>query len=217
MLRGHVFKLQTFEAQAFAHFIDTFLQGNCGITKGCELNYTSTSVTISEGFFCVKGRLLEITGNETNTDITNTGYYTLVCEIDLTKENTKIALNQAKIKLIKNANSYAILQQDDLFNNGNIYQFEFARFKVVDSAITDFEDRRTFLKLESLYKQILDNFDKTLNDKSEEADIVLQKINEELNNIVDSSAFVLKTQIQTGTEIPKELPEGTIYFQIFDD
>jgi len=217
MLRGHVFKLQTFEAQAFAHFIDTFLQGNCGITKGCELNHTSTSVTISEGFFCVKGRLLEIIGNETNTDITNTGYYTLVCEIDLTKENTKIALNQAKIKLIKNANSYAILQQDDLFDNGNIYQFEFARFKVIDSTITDFEDRRTFLKLESLYKQILDNFDKTLNDKSEEADIVLQKINEELNNIVDSSAFVLKTQIQTGTEIPKELPEGTIYFQIFDD
>lgn len=217
MLRGHVFKLQTFEAQAFAHFIDTFLQGNCGITKGCELNYTSTSVTISEGFFCVKGRLLEIIGNETNTDITNTGYYTLVCEIDLTKENTKIALNQAKIKLIKNANSYAILQQDDLFDNGNIYQFEFARFKVIDSTITDFEDRRTFLNLESLYKQILDNFDKTLNDKSEEADIVLQKINEELNNIVDSSAFVLKTQIQTGTEIPKELPEGTIYFQIFDD
>ena len=217
MLRGHVFKLQTFEAQAFAHFIDTFLQGNCGITKGCELNYTSTSVTISEGFFCVKGRLLEIIGNETNTDITNTGYYTLVCEIDLTKENTKIALNQAKIKLIKNANSYAILQQDDLFDNGNIYQFEFARFKVIDSTITDFEDRRTFLNLESLYKQILDNFDKTLNDKCEEADIVLQKINEELNNIVDSSAFVLKTQIQTGTEIPKELPEGTIYFQIFDD
>lgn len=217
MLRGHVFKLQTFEAQAFAHFIDTFLQGNCGITKGCELNYTSTSVTISEGFFCVKGRLLEIIGNETNTDITNTGYYTLVCEIDLTKENTKIALNQAKIKLIKNANSYTILQQDDLFDNGNIYQFEFARFKVIDSTITDFEDRRTFLNLESLYKQILDNFDKTLNDKSEEADIVLQKINEELNNIVDSSAFVLKTQIQTGTEIPKELPEGTIYFQIFDD
>ncbi len=217
MLRGHVFKLQTFEAQAFAHFIDTFLQGNCGITKGCELNHTSTSVTISEGFFCVKGRLLEIIGNETNTDITNTGYYTLVCEIDLTKENTKTALNQAKIKLIKNANSYAILQQDNLFDNGNIYQFEFARFKVIDSTITDFEDRRTFLNLESLYKQILDDFDKTLNDKSEEADIVLQKINEELNNIVDSSAFVLKTQIQTGTEIPKELPEGTIYFQIFDD
>lgn len=217
MLRGHVFKLQTFEAQAFAHFIDTFLQGNCGITKGCELNHTSTSVTISEGFFCVKGRLLEIIGNETNTDITNTGYYTLVCEIDLTKENTKTALNQAKIKLVKNANSYAILQQDNLFDNGNIYQFEFARFKVIDSTITDFEDRRTFLNLESLYKQILDDFDKTLNDKSEEADIVLQKINEELNNIVDSSAFVLKTQIQTGTEIPKELPEGTIYFQIFDD
>lgn len=217
MLKGHVFKLQTFEAQAFAHFINTFLQGNCGITKGCELNYTNTSVTISEGFFIIKGRLLQILGNETITDITNTGYYTLICEIDLTKENTKEALNQATIKLLKDSNNYINLQQEDLFNNGNIYQFEFARFRVVDSIITDLEDRRTFLNLESLYTQILDNYNKMLNNKSAEADVVLQQIKEELNSIVDSSAFVLKTQIQTGKEIPTELPEGTIYFQIFDN
>lgn len=209
MLRGHVFKLQTFEAQAFAHFIDTFLQGNCGITKGCELNHTSTSVTISEGFFCVKGRLLEIIGNETNTDITNTGYYTLVCEIDLTKENTKTALNQAKIKLIKNANSYAILQQDNLFDNGNIYQFEFARFKVIDSTITDFEDRRTFLNLDSLFNCINNNFEKLFKEKNEEAEKLLKEIKVELEGIKDGSTFLLKTggTINGDLEISGKLSE----------
>lgn len=216
MLRGHVFKFQTFEDKAFAHFINTFLQGNMGVTKGCELSNTSNSVSVGAGYFCVMGRFLEILGSETIEDITNSGYYTLVCEIDLTKINTKTELNQATIKVIKNTSGYGTLKQEDLFDGGNIYQFEFARFKVVDSIITDFTDRRTFLNIKSLYEQILDNFDKILDSKSEEADILLQQIKDELNSIVDSSAFVLKSQIQIGTEIPAELEEGTIYFQFFD-
>lgn len=216
MLRGHIFKFQTFEDKAFAHFINTFLQGNMGVTKGCELSNTSNSVSVGAGYFCVMGRFLEILGSETIEDITNSGYYTLVCEIDLTKINTKTELNQATIKVIKNTSGYGTLQQEDLFDGGNIYQFEFARFKVVDSIITDFTDRRTFLNIKSLYEQILANFDKILDSKSEEADILLQQIKDELNSIVDSSAFVLKSQIRIGTEIPTELEEGTIYFQVFD-
>ena len=216
MLRGHVFKFQTFEDKAFAHFINTFLQGNMGVTKGCELSNTSNSVSVGAGYFCVMGRFLEILGSETIEDITNSGYYTLVCEIDLTKVNTKTELNQAVIKVIQNASAYATLQQEDLFGEGNIYQFEFARFRVVDSNIINFTDRRTFLNIKSLYEQILANFDKILDSKSEEADILLQQIKDELNSIVDSSAFVLKSQIQVGTEIPTELEEGTIYFQVFD-
>lgn len=216
MLRGHVFKFQTFEDKAFAHFINTFLQGNMGVTKGCELSNTSNSVSIGAGYFCVMGRFLEILGSETIENITNSGYYTLVCEIDLTKINTKTDLNQAVIKVIKNTSGYVTLQQEDLFDGGNIYQFEFARFKVVDSIITDFTDRRIFLDIKSLYEQILTNFDKTLDSKNKEADTLLKQIQDELNSIVDSSAFVLKSQIQVGTEIPTELEEGTIYFQVFD-
>ena len=97
MLKGHVFKFQTFANEAFAHFINTFLQGNMGITKGCDLSKTSNSVTISAGYFCVMGRFLEIVGNETISDISNTGYYQLICEIDLSQTNTSSELNQAVI------------------------------------------------------------------------------------------------------------------------
>ena len=65
MLRGHVFKNQTFANEIFAIFIDTFLDGNMGIVKGCKLSNTNNSVTIGEGCFCIKGRFLEILGNET--------------------------------------------------------------------------------------------------------------------------------------------------------
>ena len=46
MLVGHVFKSQTFKNEAFGLFIDTFLQGNMGVVKGCELSNTNTSVTV---------------------------------------------------------------------------------------------------------------------------------------------------------------------------
>ena len=145
MLRGHVFKFQTFANEAFAHFINTFLQGNMGVTKGCELGNTIDSATIGAGYFCVMGRFLEIIGNETIEDITNTGYYNLVCEIDLSKTNTKSELNQATIKVVRNTSGYGNLTKEDLFEGGSIYQYEFARFRVAEAGITDFEDRRTFL------------------------------------------------------------------------
>lgn len=193
MLRGHVFKFQTFANEVFAHFINTFLQGNMGITKGCELSNTSNSVSIEAGYFCVMGRFLEIVGSETIEDITNTGYYNLVCEIDLSKTNTKSELNQAVIKIIRNTSGYGTLIQENLFEEGTIYQYEFARFKVTEEGVVDFEDRRTFLNLESLYSLINTNFNKLFNQKNQEAENLLEEIREELASIVDGSAYLLKT------------------------
>ena len=192
MLRGHVFKFQTFANEAFAHFINTFLQGNMGITKGCNLSHTNNSVTISSGYFCVMGRFLEIIGNETISDISNTGYYQLICEIDLTKTNTNEELNQAVIKLVRNLNGYTNLTKEDLFNGGSIYQYEFARFKVTEQGITEFSDRRTFLNLESLYSQINNNFNNLFNEKDQEADELLEEISDELANVMDGSTYLLK-------------------------
>lgn len=193
MLRGHVFKFQTFANEVFAHFINTFLQGNMGITKGCELSNTSNSVSIDAGYFCICGRFLEIVGSETIEDITNTGYYNLVCEIDLSKTNTKSELNQAVIKVIRNTSGYGTLTKEDLFEGGNIYQYEFARFRVTDMGIVDFEDRRTFLNLESLYNLINNNFNELFTQKNQEAENLLEEIRQELANIVDGSAYLLKT------------------------
>lgn len=193
MLRGHVFKFQTFANEAFAHFINTFLQGNMGVTKGCNLSKTNNSVTISAGYFCVMGRFLEIIGNETISNITNTGYYQLICEIDLSKTNTSSELNQAVIKLIRNTSGYSNLTKEDLFDSGNVYQYEFARFKVTETGITEFTDRRTFLNLASLYSQINSNFNTLFETKDEEAESLLEEIREELANVLDGSAYLLKS------------------------
>ena len=193
MLKGHVFKFQTFANEAFAHFINTFLQGNMGITKGCNLSKTSNSVTISAGYFCVMGRFLEIVGNETISDISNTGYYQLICEIDLSQTNTSSELNQAVIKLIRNTSAYSNLTKEDLFNGGSLYQYEFARFKVTEQGIIDFVDRRTFLSITSLYSQINSNFNTLFNAKDEEADELLEEIRQELASVVDGSAYLLKS------------------------
>ena len=56
MLKGHVFNLQTFTSEAFALFIDKFLNGRCGVAKGCTMSNTNNSVTIADGFFVVRGR-----------------------------------------------------------------------------------------------------------------------------------------------------------------
>ena len=190
MLRGHVFKFQTFANEVFAHFINTFLQSNMGITKGCALSNTNTSVSIGAGYFCIYGRFLEIIGNETITDITNTGYYRLICEIDLSKVNTTTVLNQAEIKVIRGTSDYPTLTKENLDSGGNIYQYEFARFKVTESGITEFTDARTYLNFESIYDQITTNFQTLFNTKSDDADNLLQEIQDELDSIVDRSGLI---------------------------
>lgn len=155
MLKGHVFNLQTFTSEAFALFIDKFLNGNCGVAKGCNLSNTSNSVTIADGYFVVRGRFLQIISGVTISDITNNGYYSLVCEIDLSKVNTVDQLNQAVIKTVYNASNYPTLTQQDITDSGIIYQFEFARFRVENGSITNFTDRRTYINFNSIYDVIL--------------------------------------------------------------
>ena len=151
MLKGHVFNLQTFTSEAFALFIDKFLNGRCGVAKGCSLSNTTTSATIGEGYFVVRGRFLQIISGETISNITANGYYSLVCEIDLSKTNTADQLNQATIKVISGTSAYPILTQQDITGTGTVYQYEFARFRVENGSITNFVDRRTYLDFEILY------------------------------------------------------------------
>ena len=69
MLKGHVFNLQTFTSEAFALFIDKFLNGRCGVAKGCSLSNTTNSATIGEGYFVVRGRFLQIISGETSINL----------------------------------------------------------------------------------------------------------------------------------------------------
>lgn len=182
MLKGLVFNLQTFTSEAFALFIDKFLNGRSGVAQGCELSNTNNSVTIAEGYFVIKGRFLQVIDGVTVNDITTNGFYSLVCEVDLSQTNTTEQFNQAEIKVISNTSAYPTLVQQDITNGGTIYQYEFARFKVEGGTITNFTDKRTFVSFESIYDQI-----------DSEAQAVLTEIQNTLTNLENQSNVLLKT------------------------
>ncbi len=182
MLKGHVFNLQTFTSEAFALFIDKFLNGRSGVAKGCELSNTANSVTIGEGYFVVRGRFLQIISGETISNITTDGYYSLVCEIDLSKTNTMDALNQAVIKTISSTSAYPTLTQQDITGSGTIYQYEFARFRVESGSITNFTNKSTFVDFTTIYDVI-----------QNEAQGVLDDIEQALQDVLDGSAYLLKS------------------------
>ena len=182
MLKGHVFNLQTFTSEAFALFIDKFLNGRCGVAKGCELSNTNNSVTIADGYFVIRGRFLEVISGVTVSDITSNGFYSLICEIDLSKTNTADQLNQAAIKVISSTSTYPILTQQDITGTGTVYQYEFARFKVESGSITNFTDKRTFVDFTTIYDVI-----------QNEAQGVLDDIEQALQNVLDGSAYLLKS------------------------
>lgn len=181
MLRGHVFDEQLFSSECFALFIDTFLAKNCGVIKGCSLSNSTNSVTVSNGFFCIRGRFLEIEGTDTLITGTDNAYCKLVCEIDLSKENTESELTQATLKIVKSTTGYPSLTQQDITDNGTVYQFEFAQFRTGTNGITEFVDTRRFLDFDSIYSKVN-------NDTKE----VINQIKEELAAVEDGSAYVLK-------------------------
>lgn len=184
MLKGHVFNLQTFTSEAFALFIDKFLNGRCGIARGCSLSNTNNSATISEGYFVIKGRFLQIISSETVSSIVTDGYYSLICEIDLSKTNTTEELNQAEIKTIYSANSYPTLIQQDITDTGIKYQYEFARFKVENGNITGFTDKRTFVNFATIF-ELIEN----------ESQELINEIQEALQSVLDGSIYFLKDNI----------------------
>lgn len=159
MLKGHVFKEQAFGNQMFALFINTFLNGQNGISNnyknGMEITYNGSTLTVQSGAVCIQGRLLE---EDTSTNITagtDTMYCKLVIEIDLDKLNTETEFTQASYKVIKSMSGYPELTKNNIVkNNSGIYQYELARFRTTASGIINFQDRRTFLDFESIYDEV---------------------------------------------------------------
>lgn len=187
MLKGHVFKEQVFGNQIFALFINTFLNGQNGISNnyknGMQITYSGTNLTIQSGAICIQGRFLE---EDTSTDIsvgTDSSYSKLVIEIDLDKQNTESELAQASYKIVKSSSGYPNLTQNDIVkNNAGIYQYELARFRTSASGITDFQDKRTFLDFDSIYEQIQSNYQS-----------ILDELEQELANVKDGSDYLLKS------------------------
>lgn len=181
MLIGYTFDEQLFTSEAFRKFQDTFLNKNSGVIDGCSVSKTNTTVTVSDGWFVIKGALLREQGG-TTLNVEQDGYYSLVCEIDLTKENTETSLLQATIKLIRGASTYPTLNQQDITNGGSVYQYEFARFRSSNSVISDFIDKRTYLNFQSIYTKI-----------NTDVQAIIDTLEGKIKNVEDGSAYLLKT------------------------
>ena len=185
MLKGHVFSKQIFENPIFALWIDTLLGGKCGIgpyENKMQVTKSGNTLTIASGTVCIKGRFVE---EDTSTQViagTDNAYCVLAIEVNLDKTNTESELNQVSYKIIKGASNYPSLTQTDIVrNNSGIYQYELARFRTSSSGITDFQDKRTFLDFNSIFTQM-----------ETEYRAILEELQEELENVKDGSAYVLK-------------------------
>lgn len=202
MLKGHVFARQLFGNPIFALFINTFLNGENGVSdnyqNGMKPTFTGNTVTIDSGAVCIQGRFLEEDTYSTISAGTETAFCRLVIEIDLDKQNTETDFQQASYKIIKGATSYPNLIQTNIVkNNTGIYQYELARFKVNANGITDFQDTRTFLNFNTIYKEI-----------QKEYRAILLQLQQELANVLDGSDYLLKSS--GGTVEGKIIAEGGI-------
>lgn len=200
MLKGHVFKEQIFGNQIFALFINTFLNGQNGISNNyknaMEITYNANTLTIQSGAICIQGRFLE---EDTSTDIaagTDAAYCKLVIEVDLHKQNTETNFTQGTYKIIKSTNGYPELTQTDIVkNNSGIYQYELARFRTTASGITDFKDMRTYLDFESIYAAIKKEYRAILEQLQTENATALEQLRTEISQVEDGSAYILKDNI----------------------
>lgn len=214
-LRGHVFSKQLFSSDCFALFIDTFLGSNSGIVKGCELSNTANSINLEKGFFCVNGRFLEEEGGSTfeiEAVEQDSLFCKLICEIDLSKKNTASELKQAYYRIIQAKNDYPTLQQDDVSIEGNIYQLEFARFKITTNGIEEFEDKRTFLDFDSFYSEVRRDVQDVLDE------ITAQKNDffDELDITTKAEADALIKNLKEYCDSVKEVLDGDVVVNLYN-
>ena len=121
MLKGHVFSQQIFGHPIFALFINTFLNGENGVSdnykNGMAITYSENALTVDSGAVCIQGRFLEEDSSTTISAGTDTAFCKLVIELDLDKENTDSSFVQGTYKIIKSASAYPTLTQTNIVKN----------------------------------------------------------------------------------------------------
>lgn len=140
-VRGVTFSRQTVSSNDDSHIYKLLLNGKEGATKGCKMTYSKDDIYVSDGYFFISNRLVEIPSTETiSTPIVTTGTYycRLVFEIDLSKTNTNSSFEQGYFKILSSASAYPDIVQEDLENGGNVYQLPFAKFTKTVNGIGTF-------------------------------------------------------------------------------
>ncbi|RHR52115.1 hypothetical protein DWX10_17030 [Clostridium sp. AF18-27] len=173
---GITFDKQLLTSRQHAHFQRLFLHSTDGITKGCEVSQSGNNVYVQKGFFVISGRFVEVTGVETiETPPVTSGtlYCKVVYEVDLSKTNTESNFTQGQFKTLTNAAGYPSITQEDLDDNGTIYQMPFCQYTKTTEAVGSFRDIRPIFDIVSVWAAISGNnatykeeFDRYFSDQS---------------------------------------------------
>lgn len=173
---GITFDKQLLTSRQHAHFQRLFLHSTDGITKGCEVSQSGNNVYVQKGFFVISGRFVEVTGVETiETPPVTSGtlYCKVVYEVDLSKTNTESNFTQGQFKTLTNAAGYPSITQEDLDDNGTIYQMPFCQYTKTTEAVGSFRDIRPIFDIASVWAAISGNnatykeeFDQYFSDQS---------------------------------------------------
>lgn len=140
-IRGITFSKQSVSSNDDAHLNRVLLGGGDGVTRGCKMTHGTDNIFISEGYFLIAGRLVEIPSSETiSTAVISSGtsYCRLVFEIDLSKQNTNTEFLQGAFKILTSSTGYPEITQEDFEDGGNVYQISFAKFTKSVSGIGNF-------------------------------------------------------------------------------
>ncbi len=157
---GITFDKQSLTSRQHAHFQNLFLNNTDGITKGCGVSQSGDYVYIQKGFFVVSGRFVEVTGVESidvPTVASGSLYCKVVYEIDLSKENTESDFEQGYFKTLTSASGYPAVTQEDLDDDGTLYQMPFCQYIKGVTSVSSFTDLRPIFDMESVWEAVAEN------------------------------------------------------------
>lgn len=157
MIRGITFANQLVTSADFAHYINTFLAGNTGRTKGIEITHDDESVFVGSGYFVTFGRYVNITGTETiETDLVEAGtqYNRLVFTVDLSKTSTVSEFEQGYFELLTSYDGYPSIVQEDLDDGGTVFQIPFCRFTKTISGISNFVEELGTVNVGTIFSEM---------------------------------------------------------------
>lgn len=157
MINGITFSEQLTTSADFAHFQNVFLHKSNGVTKGCEISHAAGNVYIQKGYFITCGRFVRVVGMETVPTpeiISGQIYCKVVFEIDLTKINTAEDFKQGYYRVLTSVEAYPQPTQEDLDNEGTLYQMPWCQFIKAVDGIKEFRDLREILDLSSIWQAV---------------------------------------------------------------
>ena len=142
MIEGIIYDLQNVTAEDLAKVFWMYGNMRDGVITGCTMSYTSSAVNFTAGIFSARGHLTKLTGTTSvSLPEVNSGtlYCNLVYQIDMSQTASALSFTQGTFEILTSSSAYPTPTQEDLDDDGTIYQMSFAKFILGTSGITSWQ------------------------------------------------------------------------------